>query len=228
MRGRFRSNGWLQPCDRDGVLEKGFRSWGFQRLSANACGNCTEKYFSTKVCFRNQQKCKTGALRPRMPYRMSFLEEFVCSEPKISKWRRRDSKREQTGTKRKPKAPKREFKEGKRKPKWSQREPKGCQKTQRVPKGSQRMPKGSGRATKMDPKIALGAKVDFGSKKWVSPEIFWEAFRVILSPPVRRTAILTLFFPHRFLDRFLNRLNRENTIKYNVFSSFSHPNLDQK
>ena len=129
MRGRFRSNGWLQPCDRDGVLEKGFRSWGFQRLSANACGNCTEKYFSTKVCFRNQQKCKTGALRPRMPYRMSFLEEFVCSEPKISKWRRRGSKREQTGTKRKPKAPKREPKERKRKPKWSQKEPKGCQKT---------------------------------------------------------------------------------------------------
>ena len=76
-------------------------------------------------------------------------------------------------------------KKTKMKPKGTKRVPKG---TQRVPKGSQRMPKGSGRATKMDPKIALGAKVDFGSKKEVSPESFWEPF-LINFPPKSRSKI---------------------------------------
>ena len=99
---------------------------------------------------------KTGALRPRMPYKTIFFEEFIRSEPKIAKWRRRNGKREQAGAKRKPKTRKRERKEAKREPTWSQREPnvnqkgakgcekgaKGCQKgTQREQKGAKREPK---------------------------------------------------------------------------------------
>ena len=47
-------------------------------------------------------------------------------------------------------------------PKGAKREPKGAK---REPKGSKREPKGSQRTTKMDPKIALGARVDFASEK---------------------------------------------------------------
>ena len=45
---------------------------------------------------------------------------------------------------------------------------------------------------------------------------------------VPRTTILTRFFPHRFLDRFLNRLNRENAIKHNVVHHFHIPTWTKK
>ena len=75
------------------------------------------------------------------------------------------AKREQEETNREPKEDKRDPKESKREPKVYKRDP----------KESKREPKGNQRATKMDPKIALGDRVDFG----VSPDNLWSHFWLI-------------------------------------------------
>ena len=60
--------------------------------------------------------------------------------------------------------------------------------SQRVRKGSQRVPKGSERATKMVPKIALGARVDFGSENGAYIGMFlgevWFIFRLKSQPKI--------------------------------------------
>ena len=91
---------------------------------------------------------KTGALRPRMPYKTSFFEEFIRSEPKIARWRRRNGKREQARANRK-KGAKMERMGAKSEPKRSQRVRKG---SQRVPKGRPKGAKGSQKGAKERPK----------------------------------------------------------------------------
>ena len=68
-------------------------------------------------------------------------------------------------------------------PKGSQKEAKGvkreAKRSQREVKVSQREPKGSQRATNMHPKIGLGARADFWSKKGEPRIYFWSPFWII-------------------------------------------------
>ena len=111
-----------------------------------------------------------------MPYKTIFFEDFIRSEPKIARWRRRNGKREQARAKRKPKTRKRERKEAKREPKWREWEPKvnqkgvkGCEKGAKGgQKGGQREQKGAKREPKNDQngsKNRLGRQGRFWERK---------------------------------------------------------------
>ena len=72
------------------------------------------------------------------------------------------ARRYQNGTKRKQ--------NGTKKLKWSQK----------LPTWSYRVPKGSQKATEVHPKVALGAKVDFGNRKRGARVNFWILFGTFL------------------------------------------------
>ena len=71
------------------------------------------------------------------------------------------------------------------------------------------MPKGSQKATQVHPKVALGAKVDFGSRNGRPPESFWEPFWSIFDP---KTLKKTTSKNHLKFDTEKSRENeRKNT-----------------
>ena len=145
---------------------------------------------------------KTGALRPRMPYKTCFFEDFIRSEPKIARWRRRNGKREQARAKRKPKRRKRERKEAKREPKWREWKPKvnqkgakGCEKGAKgCQKGGQREQKGAKREPKNDQNAS---KNRFGRQGR-----FWE-----------RKVDVAKHFLKLFLDNFSTKKSIKNQSK---------------
>ena len=67
---------------------------------------------------------------------------------------------------------KRNQKRCKREPNAVKKEPK---RSKNEPKGSQRAPKVSQKAIIMHPRIALSARVDFGSEQGGTTQSFWEA-----------------------------------------------------
>ena len=128
------------------VAERGFHRWGFLRLSAGSCGKCS--IFVQKWFLRSAKRKRIGCECVAASGAPNFFFKIVSK-------RAGDPK----GSQKEAKGVKRETKRSQREVKVSQREPKGSQ-----------------RATNMHPKIGLGARADFWSKKGEPRIYFWSPF----------------------------------------------------